>query len=36
MHRTIQNIHAMDVKPGVAINPATPVTALDTSWRMQI
>ena len=29
LHRTIQQIRELGAKPGVALNPATPVTALD-------
>lgn len=29
LHRTIQSIHAAGVKAGVALNPATPLSALD-------
>ena len=29
LHRTVQQIRELGVRPGVAINPATPITALD-------
>ena len=29
INRTVQHIRSMDVKPGVAINPGTPVSALE-------
>ena len=29
INRTLQHIRSLDVKPGVAINPGTPVSALD-------
>lgn len=29
LHRTIQSIHAAGIKAGVALNPATPLSALD-------
>ena len=32
LHRTLARIRALGVVPGVAINPATPVAALDEVW----
>ena len=29
INRTVQHIRSMDVKPGVAINPGTPISALE-------
>jgi len=32
LHRTLSRIRELGVSPGVAINPATPVGALDEAW----
>ncbi len=32
LHRTLDRIHALGLTPGVALNPATPVGALDEVW----
>jgi len=34
LHRTLQRIREIGATPGVAINPATPVCALDEVWGM--
>ncbi len=34
LHRTIEHIRATGATPGVAINPATPVCALDEAWSL--
>ena len=34
LHRTLQRIRELGALPGVAINPATPVCALDEVWGM--
>ena len=34
LHRTLTRIRALDVVPGVAINPATPVEALEEVWPL--